>query len=92
MSTASYPRAGGRVNATRRGSRDGRVWPIHVVLSVGGFVMAFPFLWQIIMSLSTQAEVAEDGVDGISTGGLTKHVQAIDLSMKLGPVPAQYGG
>ncbi|MDT0157119.1 carbohydrate ABC transporter permease [Microbacterium sp. ARD32] len=37
--------------------RDGRVWWVHLVLSVGGFVMAFPFLWQIVMSLSTQAEV-----------------------------------
>jgi nicotinate-nucleotide pyrophosphorylase (carboxylating) len=31
--------------------------------------------------------IAEDGVDCISIGGLTKHVQAIDLSMKLGPAP-----
>jgi len=31
--------------------------------------------------------IAEDGVDCISIGGLTKHVQAIDLSLKLGPVP-----
>jgi ABC-type sugar transport system, permease component len=30
---------------------------VHVVLGVGGFLMAFPFLWQIIMSLSTNAEV-----------------------------------
>src|SRR3546814_9122359 len=29
--------------------------------------------------------IAEDGVDCISIGALTKHVQAIDLSMKLGP-------
>jgi nicotinate-nucleotide pyrophosphorylase (carboxylating) len=28
--------------------------------------------------------IAEDGVDCISTGALTKHVRAIDLSMKLG--------
>ncbi|KQS10209.1 sugar ABC transporter permease [Curtobacterium sp. Leaf183] len=27
------------------------------MLGVGGFVMAFPFLWQIIMSLSTNAQV-----------------------------------
>jgi len=32
--------------------------------------------------------IAEDGVDCISIGGLTKHVDAIDLSLKLGPVPA----
>ena len=31
--------------------------------------------------------IAEDGVDCISIGGLTKHVEAIDLSLKLGPVP-----
>lgn len=31
--------------------------------------------------------IAEDGVDCISIGGLTKHVHAIDLSMKLGPPP-----
>ncbi len=37
--------------------REGRTWWIHLVLGVGGFIMAFPFLWQIIMSLSTQAEV-----------------------------------
>ena len=32
--------------------------------------------------------IAEDGVDCISIGGLTKHVHAIDFSMKLGPPPA----
>jgi nicotinate-nucleotide pyrophosphorylase (carboxylating) len=31
--------------------------------------------------------IAEDGVDCISTGALTKHVHAIDLSMKLGRPP-----
>ena len=31
--------------------------------------------------------IAEDGVDYISIGGLTKHLHAIDLSMKLGPAP-----
>ena len=31
--------------------------------------------------------IAEDGVDYISIGGLTKHVRAIDLSLKLGPPP-----
>ena len=31
--------------------------------------------------------IAEDGVDCISIGALTKHVRAIDLSMKLGPPP-----
>ena len=32
--------------------------------------------------------IADDGVDCISIGGLTKHVQAIDLSLKLGDPPA----
>jgi len=31
--------------------------------------------------------IAEDGVDYISIGALTKHVRAIDLSMKLGRPP-----
>ena len=31
--------------------------------------------------------IAADGVDFISIGGLTKHVRAIDLSLKLGPPP-----
>ena len=31
--------------------------------------------------------IAEDGVDFISIGGLTKHVHAVDLSLKLGPPP-----
>lgn len=31
--------------------------------------------------------IAEDGVDFISIGALTKHVRAIDLSLKLGPPP-----
>jgi len=29
----------------------------HVILGVGAVIMAFPFLWQIIMSLSTNAQV-----------------------------------
>jgi nicotinate-nucleotide pyrophosphorylase (carboxylating) len=33
--------------------------------------------------------IAEDGVDCISIGGLTKHVRAIDLSLKLGPPPGE---
>jgi multiple sugar transport system permease protein len=45
-----------RVPAARR--RRGRPHVLaHVVLGVGGFVMAFPFLWQIVMSLSTNAQV-----------------------------------
>ena len=38
------------------GPRSSNAWA-HVVLSVGGFIMVFPFLWQILMSLSSTAEV-----------------------------------
>ena len=40
------------------------------------------------VDLQSVRAIAEDGVDFISIGGLTKHVRAIDLSMKLGPPPA----
>ncbi|WP_186377098.1 carbohydrate ABC transporter permease [Curtobacterium pusillum] len=52
--TSATARPGGKRN---RLQRRGSHWWIHVVLGVGGFVMAFPFLWQIIMSLSTNAQV-----------------------------------
>lgn len=39
------------------------------------------------VDMSTLRGIAEDGVDCISIGGLTKHVRAIDLSLKLGPPP-----
>ncbi|CAN4278415.1 carboxylating nicotinate-nucleotide diphosphorylase [Pseudoxanthomonas sp. LjRoot125] len=39
------------------------------------------------VDMSTLAGIAADGVDFVSIGGLTKHVRAIDLSMKLGPAP-----
>ncbi len=39
------------------------------------------------VDLACVRAIAEDGVDCISIGGLTKHVQAIDLSLKLGPPP-----
>ena len=39
------------------------------------------------VDLAALRAIAEDGVDCISTGALTKHVHAIDLSMKLGVPP-----
>ena len=39
------------------------------------------------IGLDTVRAIAGDGVDCISIGALTKHVHAIDFSMKLGPVP-----
>ncbi|MGP5128356.1 carbohydrate ABC transporter permease [Brachybacterium tyrofermentans] len=38
------------------GPRGSNAWA-HVVLSIGGFIMVFPFLWQVVMSLSSTAEV-----------------------------------
>jgi len=44
--------------ATRRPARRGGSHVVaHIVLGGGGLLMAFPFVWQIIMSLSTNAEV-----------------------------------
>ncbi|MGY1529193.1 carboxylating nicotinate-nucleotide diphosphorylase [Luteimonas sp. A649] len=40
------------------------------------------------VDLQSLRAIAADGVDCISIGGLTKHVQAVDLSLKLGPPPA----
>jgi nicotinate-nucleotide pyrophosphorylase (carboxylating) len=48
----------------------------HIPLEVSGGV-----------DMTTLRGIAEDGVDCISIGGLTKHVHAIDLSLKLGPPP-----
>ena len=40
------------------------------------------------VDMRTLRAIAEDGVDCISIGALTKHVHAIDFSLKLGPPPA----
>ncbi|CTP83838.1 carboxylating nicotinate-nucleotide diphosphorylase [Xanthomonas graminis] len=39
------------------------------------------------VDLDSVRAIAADGVDYISIGALTKHVQAVDLSLKLGPRP-----
>ena len=39
------------------------------------------------VDMTTLRSIAADGVDCISIGALTKHVRAVDLSMKLGPPP-----
>jgi multiple sugar transport system permease protein len=44
-------------SAGRPRRRGGSHAPVHIILAVGGVLMAFPFIWQIIMSLSTNAEV-----------------------------------
>ena len=56
-----------------------------------GIARAAPFAGRIPLEVSGGVAldglraIAEDGVDCISIGALTKHVRAIDLSMKLGP-------
>lgn len=42
--------------AERSGRRRSDWW-VHLVLGVGGLLMVFPFLWQVVASLSTTAEV-----------------------------------
>lgn len=62
----------------REAVRRAKAAPYHgrIPLEVSGSV-----------DLKTLRGIAEDGVDFVSIGGLTKHVRAIDLSMKLGPAP-----
>lgn len=52
-------------------------WSGRIPLEVSGGV-----------DLATVRAIAEDGVDCISIGALTKHLHAIDMSLKLGPPPA----
>lgn len=61
---AQQPRATAAVGTVSRSSsrraarrRGGSHVVAHLVLATGGVIMAFPFVWQIIMSLSTNAEV-----------------------------------
>jgi nicotinate-nucleotide pyrophosphorylase (carboxylating) len=64
--------------ARREAVRIARDAPYHgrIPLEVSGGV-----------DLAGLRAIAEDGVDCISIGALTKHVRAIDLSLKLGPPP-----
>ncbi|MBB5632815.1 multiple sugar transport system permease protein [Cryobacterium mesophilum] len=58
--TSPAVRMSGSRRAHGRGSeakRYGSHLFAHIVLVLGGFAMALPFLWQIIMSLSSNAEV-----------------------------------
>ena len=41
------------------------------------------------VDMTTLRGIAEDGVDCISIGALTKHLRAVDLSLKLGPPPGE---
>jgi len=42
------------------------------------------------VDLSGVREIAETGVDCISVGALTKHIRAIDFSMRLGAPPSDW--
>lgn len=45
--------------STRKSSRSqGRYWWAHVFLALGGLIMVFPFVYQVLMSLSTNAEIS----------------------------------
>ncbi|WP_295781100.1 carbohydrate ABC transporter permease [uncultured Microbacterium sp.] len=57
--TLVLPRAaGGRDRRATAGARHGRAHVVaHLVLGIGALIMAFPFFWQIVMSLSTNAQV-----------------------------------
>ncbi|MFS0732276.1 carbohydrate ABC transporter permease [Microbacterium sp. 1P10UB] len=58
--TLVVPRALARPSRRPAGTRPrgGRAHAVaHLVLGIGAVIMAFPFLWQIIMSLSTNAQV-----------------------------------
>lgn len=57
------------------------------IAASGPFNGAIPLEVSGSVDLQGVRAVAEDGVDCISIGALTKHVRAIDLSMKLGPPP-----
>lgn len=54
--TAKTAGAGGR-RRTVDGGRGRSNWWVHLVLGTGGALMVFPFVWQIIAALSTNAEV-----------------------------------
>src|SRR5437016_1897189 len=36
--------------------RNGRLWPVHVVLAVGAAAMVMPFFWEVLTSLKTFTE------------------------------------
>jgi nicotinate-nucleotide pyrophosphorylase (carboxylating) len=57
------------------------------IASGAPFNRAIPLEVSGSVDLAGLRAIAEDGVDCISIGALTKHVRAIDLSMKLGEPP-----
>lgn len=45
-----------RVREQQR-QKAGSNWGAHIVLIIGSIIMVFPFVWQLIMSLSTNAQI-----------------------------------
>ena len=37
--------------------KQSRLLPAHIILCLGGLTMVFPFVWQVLMSLSTNTEI-----------------------------------
>ena len=57
-STLSRPRPRATTTAIkRRGGKGGPNWAAHLILGVGGLAMISPLIYQLIMSISTNAEV-----------------------------------
>ncbi|MFF9559488.1 carbohydrate ABC transporter permease [Streptomyces albus] len=54
--TARTPRPTRPPRPARRPRREGRLWPAHLVLSVGAVVTVFPLLWQVLTSFKTFGE------------------------------------
>lgn len=47
-------------SSKRRAARQQvRYLPAHILLLLGGLVMVFPFVWQVLMSISTNAQIQE---------------------------------
>ncbi|GEB52352.1 MULTISPECIES: carbohydrate ABC transporter permease [Streptomyces] len=46
----------GAARTARRPRREGRLWPAHLVLSLGAVVTVFPLLWELLTSFKTFGE------------------------------------
>jgi nicotinate-nucleotide pyrophosphorylase (carboxylating) len=68
---------------------DMRKAAVHIARTEGG--SRTPLEVSGGVDMQTIRAIAEDGVDYVSIGALTKHVHAIDFSLKLGPPPVQHG-
>lgn len=59
MSSPTLTREQVRIMSTAKSSHpQRRYWWAHLFLTVGGLIMVFPFVYQVLMSLSTNAEIS----------------------------------